>query len=111
MADWRCPCHGQSSSDRSQIATIGDVDSTAVTIRPRKGRLAQINTSRRAAYGYDQRCLGQANRGRAGLAGLEWPAHLPMTGCGRCSRNELSVAQFGHEVVLSRDQLGVADGT
>jgi myo-inositol 2-dehydrogenase/D-chiro-inositol 1-dehydrogenase len=38
-----------------QIATIGDVDSTAVTIRTRKGRLAQINTSRRAAYGYDQR--------------------------------------------------------
>jgi myo-inositol 2-dehydrogenase/D-chiro-inositol 1-dehydrogenase len=26
-----------------------------VTIRTRKGRLCQINTSRRAAYGYDQR--------------------------------------------------------
>jgi len=26
-----------------------------VTIRTRRGRLAQINTSRRAAYGYDQR--------------------------------------------------------
>jgi myo-inositol 2-dehydrogenase/D-chiro-inositol 1-dehydrogenase len=37
------------------IATAGDIDSTAVTIRTRKGRLAQINTSRRAAYGYDQR--------------------------------------------------------
>jgi myo-inositol 2-dehydrogenase/D-chiro-inositol 1-dehydrogenase len=37
------------------IATVGDVDSTAVTIRTRKGRLAQISTSRRAAYGYDQR--------------------------------------------------------
>jgi myo-inositol 2-dehydrogenase/D-chiro-inositol 1-dehydrogenase len=37
------------------IATAGDVDSTAVTIRTRKGRLCQINTSRRAAYGYDQR--------------------------------------------------------
>jgi myo-inositol 2-dehydrogenase/D-chiro-inositol 1-dehydrogenase len=37
------------------IAQVGDVDSTAVTIRTRKGRLAQINTSRRAAYGYDQR--------------------------------------------------------
>jgi myo-inositol 2-dehydrogenase/D-chiro-inositol 1-dehydrogenase len=31
------------------------MDSTAVTIRTRKGRLCQINTSRRAAYGYDQR--------------------------------------------------------
>jgi myo-inositol 2-dehydrogenase/D-chiro-inositol 1-dehydrogenase len=37
------------------IAAVGDVDSTAVTIRTNKGRLAQINTSRRAAYGYDQR--------------------------------------------------------
>jgi myo-inositol 2-dehydrogenase / D-chiro-inositol 1-dehydrogenase len=37
------------------IAGLGDVDSTAVTIRTHKGRLCQINTSRRAAYGYDQR--------------------------------------------------------
>ncbi|WP_077035991.1 inositol 2-dehydrogenase [Pelomonas sp. KK5] len=32
-----------------------DFDSAAVTIRTRAGRLCQINTSRRAAYGYDQR--------------------------------------------------------
>ena len=38
-----------------EIATVGDIDSAAVTIRTRQGRLAQINTSRRAAYGYDQR--------------------------------------------------------
>ena len=37
------------------IAKVGDVDSTAVTIRTKRGRLCQINTSRRAAYGYDQR--------------------------------------------------------
>ncbi|QDD64830.1 inositol 2-dehydrogenase [Herbaspirillum seropedicae] len=37
------------------IATAGDVDSTAVTLTTRSGRLCQINTSRRAAYGYDQR--------------------------------------------------------
>lgn len=37
------------------IQALGDMDSTAVTIRTRKGRLCQINTSRRAAYGYDQR--------------------------------------------------------
>ena len=37
------------------IAALGDYDSTAVSIRTRKGRLCQINTSRRAAYGYDQR--------------------------------------------------------
>jgi myo-inositol 2-dehydrogenase/D-chiro-inositol 1-dehydrogenase len=37
------------------IADAGDIDSAAVTIRTRRGRLCQINTSRRAAYGYDQR--------------------------------------------------------
>ncbi len=37
------------------IAKAGDIDSTAVTIKTRSGRLCQINTSRRAAYGYDQR--------------------------------------------------------
>ena len=39
----------------SAIADAGDADSTAVTIRTKTGRLCQINTSRRAAYGYDQR--------------------------------------------------------
>jgi len=45
-----------------EIATVGDIDSAAVTLRTRRGRLAQINTSRRAAYGYDQRfeVLGSA---------------------------------------------------
>src|SRR6478752_8847278 len=37
------------------VGSVGDVDSTAVAIRTKKGRLALINTSRRAAYGYDQR--------------------------------------------------------
>ena len=38
-----------------EIASVGDIDCALVSIRTRKGRLAQINTSRRAAYGYDQR--------------------------------------------------------
>ena len=44
------------------VGEAGDADTTAVTIRTRKGRLCQINTSRRAAYGYDQRfeVLGSA---------------------------------------------------
>lgn len=44
------------------IAELGDFDSTAVTIRTKQGRLCQINTTRRAAYGYDQRfeVLGSA---------------------------------------------------
>jgi myo-inositol 2-dehydrogenase/D-chiro-inositol 1-dehydrogenase len=37
------------------VGAAGDIDATAVTIRTRSGRLAQINTIRRAAYGYDQR--------------------------------------------------------
>src|ERR1035438_4337326 len=37
------------------IEAAGDIDSTAVTIRTKLGRLCQINTARRAAYGYDQR--------------------------------------------------------
>ena len=37
------------------IAQAGDIDSSVVTIRTKRGRLCQINTSRRAAYGYDQR--------------------------------------------------------
>ncbi len=44
-------------------AEAGDVDSTAVTIRTRRGRLCQINTSRRAAYGYDQRFEVLGSRG------------------------------------------------
>jgi myo-inositol 2-dehydrogenase / D-chiro-inositol 1-dehydrogenase len=39
----------------ASIAKAGDIDATAVTIRTKRGRLAQINTIRRAAYGYDQR--------------------------------------------------------
>ena len=38
------------------IATkANDADTTAVTLRTTSGKLAQIHTSRRAAYGYDQR--------------------------------------------------------
>ncbi|MBK9605463.1 MAG: inositol 2-dehydrogenase [Betaproteobacteria bacterium] len=50
------------------IAEAGDGDSTAVTIQTKKGRLCQINTSRRAAYGYDQRfeVLGSGGMLQAG---------------------------------------------
>jgi myo-inositol 2-dehydrogenase/D-chiro-inositol 1-dehydrogenase len=45
-----------------EIAKVPDIDCAVVTIRTKKGRLAQINASRRAAYGYDQRfeVLGSA---------------------------------------------------
>lgn len=38
-----------------EIAEVGDIDTAAVTLRTKSGKLCQINTSRRAAYGYDQR--------------------------------------------------------
>ena len=41
--------------DHPEIAAAGDISTTAVTLRTRSGALCQINTSRRAAYGYDQR--------------------------------------------------------
>ncbi|HEX6705774.1 MAG TPA: inositol 2-dehydrogenase [Albitalea sp.] len=37
------------------IEEAGDIDTAAVTLRTKSGKLCQINTSRRAAYGYDQR--------------------------------------------------------
>jgi myo-inositol 2-dehydrogenase/D-chiro-inositol 1-dehydrogenase len=37
------------------ILAAGDIDTTAVTIKMKSGVLCQINTTRRAAYGYDQR--------------------------------------------------------
>ncbi|CAG4887515.1 inositol 2-dehydrogenase [Paraburkholderia saeva] len=53
---------GSCLSDPS-IADAGDIDSTAVTIRTREGRLCVINTARRAAYGYDQRFEVLGSRG------------------------------------------------
>ena len=42
-------------TDPAIASEANDADTTAVTIRTVGGKLAQIHTSRRAAYGYDQR--------------------------------------------------------
>lgn len=42
-------------TDPTIASEANDADTTAVTIRTVGGKLAQIHTSRRAAYGYDQR--------------------------------------------------------
>ncbi len=49
------------------IGAVGDVDTAIVTLRMTSGRLCQITTSRRAAYGYDQRieCHGALGMLRA----------------------------------------------
>ena len=67
------------------VGTVGDVDSTAVTIRTRRGRLAQINTSRRAAYGYDQRFEVLGSKGML-QAGNHKPTEV-------VSATEVSVSQ------------------
>jgi myo-inositol 2-dehydrogenase/D-chiro-inositol 1-dehydrogenase len=38
-----------------EIGAVGDIDTAMVTLRTASGKLAQINNSRRATYGYDQR--------------------------------------------------------
>lgn len=50
------------------IGAAGDIDSAMVLLRTSSGRMAHINNSRRAAYGYDQRVevFGSAGRLIAG---------------------------------------------
>jgi myo-inositol 2-dehydrogenase/D-chiro-inositol 1-dehydrogenase len=47
------------------IGKAGDVDTAAVTMRTVKGRICQIDNSRRAVYGYDQRVEAFGSRGMA----------------------------------------------
>src|SRR5882757_4271121 len=61
------------------IAEAGDIDTTAVTIRTRRGRLCQINTSRRAACGYDQRFEVLGARGLL-QAGNHRPTEVTLAG-------------------------------
>jgi myo-inositol 2-dehydrogenase/D-chiro-inositol 1-dehydrogenase len=63
------------------VEAAGDLSHTAVTLRTRDGALCQINTSRRAAYGYDQRfeVLGSGGLLQAGNVRptevVAWDAH------------------------------------
>ena len=47
------------------IASVPDIDSAAVTLRTASGKMAQINNSRRATYGYDQRIEVHGSKGMA----------------------------------------------
>jgi myo-inositol 2-dehydrogenase / D-chiro-inositol 1-dehydrogenase len=47
-----------------EVGKIGDTDSLMVLLRTRSGRLAHINNSRRASYGYDQRIEVHGAKGR-----------------------------------------------
>ena len=45
------------------IGAAGDVDSAAVILRTKSGKICQINNSRRATYGYDQRVEVHGSKG------------------------------------------------
>ena len=54
------------------VAEAGDIDSCMVLLRTASGRMAHINNSRRATYGYDQRVEVHGSLGRL-IAGNRTP--------------------------------------
>ena len=107
------------------IATVAnDADTTAVTIRTVSGKLAQIHTSRRAAYGYDQRFEVLCSKGmlQAGnhrptevvasgpdVVSADKPEHFFLQRYERAYRNELDhfVAVLGGHEKL---RVSIVDG-
>ena len=107
------------------IATqANDADTTAVTIRTVSGKLAQIHTSRRAAYGYDQRfeVLGSKGMLQAGnhrptevvayggdVVSVDKPEHFFLQRYEKAYRIELDhfVAVLGGKEKL---RVGIEDG-
>ena len=57
-----------------EIGAAGDVDTAVVTLRTERGKLCQINNSRRATYGYDQRVEVHGSTGL--LQAANQPEHL-----------------------------------
>ena len=107
------------------IATVAnDADTTAVTLRTTSGKLAQIHTSRRAAYGYDQRfeVLGSKGMLQAGnhrptevvasgpdVVSIDKPEHFFLQRYEKAYRNELDhfVAVLAGQEKL---RVSIADG-
>jgi len=46
-----------------KVAEVGDVDTSLVTVRLRRGTLCQIDSSRRTGYGYDERIEAFGSKG------------------------------------------------
>jgi myo-inositol 2-dehydrogenase/D-chiro-inositol 1-dehydrogenase len=59
------------------VGKIGDTDSAMVLLRTASGRLAHINNSRRATYGYDQRIEVHGSKGRL-IAGNHQPTTVQL---------------------------------
>ncbi len=102
-------------TDPSIATEANDADTTAVTLRTASGKLAQIHTSRRAAYGYDQRfeVLGSKGMLQAGnhrptevvasgpdVVSVDKPEHFFLQRYEKAYRNELDhfiAVLGGHE--------------
>ncbi len=59
------------------VAKVGDTDSVMIVMKTATGKLAHINNSRRAAYGYDQRIEVHGAKGRL-LAGNQTPTTVEL---------------------------------
>ena len=71
------------------IGGAGDVDTAVVTLKMENGALAVIDNSRRAVYGYDQRCEVFGSAGMA-AAGNDSPSTLQLsTAQGVCGEKPL----------------------
>jgi myo-inositol 2-dehydrogenase/D-chiro-inositol 1-dehydrogenase len=69
------------------IAKVGDTDSVMVVMKTASGKLAHINNSRRAAYGYDQRIEVHGAKGRL-LAGNLTPTTVELANAGAVSMDK-----------------------
>ena len=58
-----------------RVAQAGDIDSAMVLMRTKTGKMAHINNSRRASYGYDQRIEVHGSKGRL-MAGNHTPTSV-----------------------------------
>ena len=111
-------------TDPTIATAANDADTTAVTLRTTSGKLAQIHTSRRAAYGYDQRfeVLGSKGMLQAGnhrptevvasgpdVVSIDKPEHFFLQRYEKAYRNELDhfVAVLAGQEKL---RVSIADG-
>jgi myo-inositol 2-dehydrogenase / D-chiro-inositol 1-dehydrogenase len=68
--------YGSVLVDKS-VADAGDIDSAVIVMKTASGKLAHINNSRRASYGYDQRIEVHGARGRLS-AGNKTPSTVEL---------------------------------
>jgi myo-inositol 2-dehydrogenase/D-chiro-inositol 1-dehydrogenase len=68
--------HGANLVDPA-IGAAGDIDSAMVLLKTASGRMAHINNSRRATYGYDQRVEVFGSKGRL-IAGNHTPTTVEL---------------------------------